>query len=81
MPKTVAILQGHPDPAGGHLCHALADAYAEGAAAAGHRVLRVEIAQLDVPVGPGLVAERTGAHPSHPQGPPLAETAIDHLPH
>jgi putative NADPH-quinone reductase len=45
----VAILQGHPDPAGGHLCHALADAYAEGAAGAGHQVARVEIARLDLP--------------------------------
>ena len=31
MPKQIAIIQGHPDPAGAHLCHALADAYAEGA--------------------------------------------------
>ena len=46
----VAIIQGHPDPAGGHLCHALADAYAEGAAAAGHSVARIEIATLDFPL-------------------------------
>lgn len=50
MPKAVAIVQGHPDPAGGHLCHALADAYAEGAIAAGHWVSRIDIAQLDVPL-------------------------------
>ncbi|MEP9353449.1 NAD(P)H-dependent oxidoreductase [Xanthobacter sp. KR7-65] len=43
---TILILQGHPDPAGGHLCHALADSYAAGAAAAGHRVLRVEVGAL-----------------------------------
>lgn len=46
----VAIIQGHPDPRGGRLCHALADAYAEGAAAAGHEVARVEVAQLEFPV-------------------------------
>ena len=49
MPR-VAIIQGHPDPRGGRLCHALADAYAEGAATAGHEVARVEVAQLDFPV-------------------------------
>jgi putative NADPH-quinone reductase len=31
MAKRIVIIQGHPDPAGGHLCHALADAYAAGA--------------------------------------------------
>ncbi len=50
MPKTVAIIQGHPDPAGGHLCHALADAYAEGAIAAGHGVSRIDVAQIDFPM-------------------------------
>lgn len=50
MAKRVAIIQGHPDPAGGHLCHALADAYADGARAAGHAVRRIEVARLDVPV-------------------------------
>lgn len=49
MPKQIAIIQGHPDPAGGHLCHALADAYGEGATAAGHEVVRIEAAQLDFP--------------------------------
>lgn len=47
--RHVAIIQGHPDPAGGHLCHALADAYASGASAAGHGVTRVDIAGMDVP--------------------------------
>jgi putative NADPH-quinone reductase len=43
------IIQGHPDPAGGHLCHALADAYARGARQAGHAVTRVDVAALDFP--------------------------------
>lgn len=34
----ILILQGHPDPAGGHLCHALAEAYVKGAEAGGHVV-------------------------------------------
>lgn len=48
--KAVTILQGHPDPTGHHLCHTLADAYAEGAAASGHRVTRIEIAEIDFPI-------------------------------
>jgi putative NADPH-quinone reductase len=43
------IIQGHPDPAGGHLCHALADGYAQGARQAGHAVTRVDVASLDFP--------------------------------
>ncbi len=43
------ILQGHPDPAGGHLCHALADAYADGAREAGHGVDMVAVATLRLP--------------------------------
>lgn len=50
MPHSLAILQGHPDPAGNRLCHALADAYAEGAAASGHAVRRIEVARLDFPI-------------------------------
>jgi putative NADPH-quinone reductase len=49
MPKRIAIIQGHPDPQGGHLCHALADAYAEGAREPGHEVARVEVARIDFP--------------------------------
>lgn len=49
MPRNILIIQGHPDPAGGHLCHALADAYAQGARDAGHPVARIEIAGTDFP--------------------------------
>lgn len=50
MKRKIVVIQGHPDPAGGHYGHALADAYARGAAATGHRVRRVEVAQLDFPM-------------------------------
>lgn len=50
MKEQVVILQGHPDPAGGHLCHALAAAYKEGAENSGHRVTEVDTARLDFPV-------------------------------
>jgi putative NADPH-quinone reductase len=49
MPRRIVIIQGHPDPAGNHLCHALADAYAEGAKEAGHEVARINVAELDFP--------------------------------
>ena len=48
MAKRIVIIQGHPDPQGGHFGHALADAYASGAEVAGHQVRRVEVARLDV---------------------------------
>ena len=50
LTRQIAIIQGHPDPAGHHFCHALADAYAKGAEAAGHQVQRIEIAHLDFPL-------------------------------
>lgn len=50
MPKHIAIILGHPDPAGGHFCHALADAYADGASGAGHTVSRIDISRLDFPL-------------------------------
>jgi putative NADPH-quinone reductase len=46
----IVIVQGHPDSARRHLCHALADAYADAAAEAGHSVTRVEIAAIKFPL-------------------------------
>ena len=62
--KRILILQGHPDPAGGHFCHALAQAYADGAAAAGHEVRRVEVAQMDFPLLRSAEAWEHGALPA-----------------
>ena len=47
MRQRIVVIQGHPDPAGGHYAHALADAYAEGAQASGHEVRRIEVASLE----------------------------------
>lgn len=47
--KNIVIIQGHPDPSGGRLCNALADAYAAGAVDAGHDVYRIELGQLEFP--------------------------------
>ena len=48
--RQIAIIQGHPDPTGNRLLHAMESAYAEGAAAAGHDVRRIEVAKLDFPI-------------------------------
>lgn len=48
--SSIAIIQGHPDNTKPHLCHALADAYAEGAQAGGHTVARIEVAELEFPL-------------------------------
>jgi putative NADPH-quinone reductase len=42
----ITIIDGHPDPAPARFVHALADAYAEGAAAS-HELRRISIADLD----------------------------------
>jgi len=50
MTLRIAIIQGHPDPAGGHFGHALAQGYATGAAEAGHEVRAIDLARLDFPL-------------------------------
>lgn len=48
--KRILILQGHPDNEAPHLCHALGEAYAAGALAAGHELRQVDVAWLDFPL-------------------------------
>ena len=50
MTQRILIIDGHPDPAPGHLVHALADAYGQGADEAGHAVTLVTVAELDFPL-------------------------------
>ena len=50
MSKRIALIQGHPDPAGGHFDHALADAYERAAREAGHEVRTIAVARLDFPL-------------------------------
>ena len=49
-PKRIAIIDGHPDLDSDRYCHALAGAYAGGAAENGHSVKRITVAELDVPL-------------------------------
>jgi putative NADPH-quinone reductase len=48
--RRIVVIQGHPDPRGSHFGHALAEAYAHGAEAAGHMLRRIEVAKLDFPL-------------------------------
>lgn len=50
MPRRIVIIQGHPDSQHAHLGHALADAYAAGAQAAGHTITRIDLGALDIPL-------------------------------
>ena len=50
MPRTVCIIQGHPHGSGKHLCHAIADAYADGAHAAGANVHRIDLGNMIIPL-------------------------------
>jgi putative NADPH-quinone reductase len=59
----VLVVQAHPDPRGGHFGHALAEAYTRGAAAAGHEVRTIEVAQLDFPLLRSAAEWERGAPP------------------
>ena len=48
--RHITIIQGHPDPRGGHFGHALGQAYAEGARAGGHPIEVIAVASLDFPL-------------------------------
>jgi putative NADPH-quinone reductase len=50
MSKRILVVQGHPDAARAHLCHALASAYEDGARSGGHQVRRLDVARLDFPL-------------------------------
>jgi len=50
MAQRITIIEGHPDPAGNRFCHALAEAYAQGARAAGLEVRRIDVARLGFPL-------------------------------
>ena len=79
MHKHILIIQGHPDAAHAHLCHALAQAYAEGATAAGHTVETVEPARLTFPL---LASQHEWQHGAVPVALAPVQQAIlraDHL--
>lgn len=46
MAQKILIVDGHPDPARAHFCHALADAYVDGAMNAGKETRLITVAEL-----------------------------------
>jgi putative NADPH-quinone reductase len=64
MPKRITLIQGHPDPGGGHLCHALAEAYCTGAHSQGHETRVIDVAQLDFPLLRRAEDWKTGTPPA-----------------
>jgi putative NADPH-quinone reductase len=50
MKNSICIIQGHPHGGGKHLCHAVAQAYADGARAAGAKVRRIDIGDMELPM-------------------------------
>jgi putative NADPH-quinone reductase len=70
--QRIVLIQGHPDAVTRHLGHALEDAYAQGAEAAGHEIRRIAVAQLDFPLLRSQQAWMEGALP-----PALAQAQAD----
>ena len=50
MAKRIVVIQGHPDASGERFCHALADAYVDGARTANAEVRQVDVGQLEFPL-------------------------------
>jgi putative NADPH-quinone reductase len=73
MARRILIIVGHPDPGPDRFARALAQAYADGAAAAGHEVRRVDLAGLDL----SLLRSRTEFETGRP--PAALEDAVDDL--
>jgi putative NADPH-quinone reductase len=79
MARQIVIIQGHPSPERTHLGHALADAYAAGARAAGHAVRRIEVAELDFPLLRRAEDWRSGPTPEDLREAQAAIGWADHL--
>ena len=78
MSKRIVLIQGHPDAGQSHLGHALADAYAQGATAAGHEIRRIEVATLDFPL---LRSQQEWKHGTLPSGLAEAQQAVNWAEH
>ena len=76
--RQIVIIQGHPDPEGGHFGHALEQAYMKGAAEAGHDVQVVRVAKLDFPLLRSRKDQRSEV-PAAIAGAQAALTCADHV--
>ncbi|QPJ62329.1 MAG: NAD(P)H-dependent oxidoreductase [Candidatus Nitronauta litoralis] len=50
MPKSIVLIQGHPDPEGNRFCHALGTSYLNGARGNKHETQVIDVAQIDFPI-------------------------------
>jgi len=73
MARRIVIVQGHPDPAGDHFDHALADAYARGAESTGLELRHLRVAELDFPL---LRTQADFEHGSPPEAISEAQTIL-----
>lgn len=79
LPRKIAIIQGHPDSSRRHLCHALADAYADAASQAGHEVSHIEIAGIEFPMLRTQEEFNSGTPPASLKPAVDAVVAADHI--
>ncbi|HEY6865078.1 MAG TPA: NAD(P)H-dependent oxidoreductase [Burkholderiales bacterium] len=79
MAKRIVIIQGHPDPRRERFGRALAAAYADGAAAAGHEVRAVDVAAIDFPILRTREEWESGPLPGTLRGAQDAIRWADHL--
>lgn len=77
--SNILIIQGHPDGSARHFCHALADAYAEGAVEAGHGVRRIELSELDFPLLASQAEQERGVVPEAIAAAQAMISAADHV--
>lgn len=75
----ITIIDGHPDADRARYVHALADAYASGAQAAGHAVRRIDVAELDFPILRSQQDWKRGPLPVAIEEAQQAVTWADHL--
>ncbi|HYD59841.1 MAG TPA: NAD(P)H-dependent oxidoreductase [Noviherbaspirillum sp.] len=79
MSKHILLIQGHPDSSQHHLCHALEEAYANGARAAGHEIRHLNVATLDFPLLRSQHEWEKGALPPGLAGAQEAITWAEHM--
>lgn len=78
MGARILLIQGHPDCHRPHLCHALAQAYVDGARTAGHDVEVVEPARMSFPL---LTSSSEWWHGSPPPQLVAVQDAMQHADH
>lgn len=79
MPKSILVIQAHPDPASGRFCRVLQESYVNAARKAGHTVRTIDLAGIEVPLLQTKQDYETGAPPADIASAQRAITAADHL--